>query len=73
MRELTIHEVNAVSGGSAWDFLSSPTQVAQASRFAASLGLAYGAFQVGFAFGGWLYDNGVGSAWNKFLDHRMAK
>jgi hypothetical protein len=72
MRELTRDELSFVSGGN-WDILTSPTQVAQASRFAASLSMTYGAFQVGYAFGSWLYNNGLGSAWNKFLDSRMAK
>ncbi|MGH8494871.1 MAG: hypothetical protein ACREVN_01925 [Gammaproteobacteria bacterium] len=72
MRELTVEELTHVSGGDRWDFLTNSRDVARASRFAASLGLVYGSFEVGFAFGTWLYDNGVGAAWNRFLDERMA-
>lgn len=70
MRELTLEEIGHVNGG--WDFLTSPRQVAQASRFARSLGLIGGSFSVGFAFGSWLYSNGVGGAWNRYLDSRDA-
>ncbi|CAN5136594.1 hypothetical protein BH24PSE2_BH24PSE2_04380 [soil metagenome] len=72
MRELTVQELGYVGGGERWEFLTNRAQVARASRFAGSLGLTYSAFTVGFAFGTWLYDNGVGAAWRRYLDSRSA-
>lgn len=69
MRELTIEEIGHVNGG--FGILTNAHEVIMARRFARSVGLLGGSFSVGFAFGTWLYNNGVGAAWNRFLDSRM--
>lgn len=70
MRELTLEEIGLVNGG--WNMLTDRTQVGMATRFARSVGLLGTSFTVGYAFGTWLYNNGVGAAWNSYLDSRMA-
>ncbi|MBA3562935.1 MAG: hypothetical protein H0W33_02785 [Gammaproteobacteria bacterium] len=70
MRELTLEEIGHVNGG--WNFLTDRTQVGMATRFARSVGLLGTSFTVGYAFGTWLYDNGVGGAWRRYLDSREA-
>ncbi len=69
MRELTLNEIEGVSGGFDWgtgsNGIFSPTNFSSASRFAGGVGLVYGSFRAGYSVGTWAYNNFISDwLWN---------